>query len=210
MADDRTPFEDVLKRAFDANLQYWETVNRAASDYVEVMAKVWRDAPISWTPGTTKRSSRSPASPAREVEPRFMPALLLEGAAGTEARAVVMVRNDLDREAEAPVVPSVFRSPDGETRDLAVRAEPTRVRVGPGEQVAVTLAVDIPDDVAEGVGWRGEVNVPGLSERGVPVVVRRAAAEKKAATRKKTPTAAAKKKATAAKKKPAAAKKKES
>lgn len=195
MADDRTPLEDVLKRAFDANLRYWETVNRAASEYVQAMTRVWKDAPVSWTPGTSRATRSEPASPAAAAEPRFTPALLLEGPAGEEARAVVMVRNDLDREAEAPVVPSALTGPDGAAVELEVRAEPARVRVKPGEQVAVSLAVEMTDDLDEGVGYRGEVNVPGLSERGVPLVVRRrrasgtdagGEAETKAAPKKKS------------------------
>ena len=164
--------EDVLKRAFDANLRYWETLNRAASEYVQTMTKVWKDAPISWTPGTTS-SKKEAATAARPEEAPFTPALLLEGPAGSTARAVVMVRNDLDREAEAPIVPSLFAGPDGATHDLDVRADPPRVTVAPGGQVAVTLSVPVTSDLHDGVGYRGEVNVPGLSDRGVPVVVRR-------------------------------------
>ena len=73
-----------------------------------------------------------------------MPALLLEGPAGEEARAVVMVRNDLDREAEAPVVATMFVGPGDETRDLELRADPARVRVAPGSiRLARTLVLPI-------------------------------------------------------------------
>lgn len=214
MADERTPWEDVLKRAFDANLRYWETVNRAASDYVQSMTRVWKDAPVSWTPGAPRpASSSAPAAPAEASEPRYTPALLLEGPAGQEARAVVMVRNDLDREAEAPVVPSRLVASDGTALELEVRAEPARVRVQPGEQVAVTLAVEMTEELPVGEGVRGEVNVPGLSERGVPVVVRRreaagsAAAEEKSSAKKEAPKKKASPKKKAASKKAASKKK---
>lgn len=169
---DRTPMEDVLKRAFDANLRYWETLNRAASEYVQTMTKVWKDAPISWAPGISSPKKETAAA-GRADEAPFTPALLLEGPAGSTARAVVMVRNDLGREAEAPIVPSLFTGPDGTTHDLDVRADPPRVTVAAGGQVAVTLSVAVTSDLHDGVGYRGEVNVPGLSDRGVPVVVRR-------------------------------------
>lgn len=169
---ERTPLEEMVKRVLDANLQYWETVSRATSEYVRTMARAWGAAPFTWSLGPTSEGRTSaPGSPASE--PRFTPALLLEGPAGTEARAVIVVRNDLNRPVEAPVVFGDFTGPDGEPAEPELRADPPSVTVPAGGQIPVTLAVAVTADMPEGGAYRGEVDVPGLSEHGVPVVVRR-------------------------------------
>lgn len=191
---EKTPLEEMVRKAFDMNLRYWETVGRATTDYVEAAAKLWADAPISWTPGVRDRgaarggsassggsawstSSAAPASSSKaswaSAEAPATPVLLLEGRAGTEARAMVMISNDLDREAEAAVVASPLRGPDGRFVAADLRTEPTAVKLAPGARTSVTLVVGITDAMEVGADYRGEINVPGLSPRGVPVVVRR-------------------------------------
>lgn len=167
-----TPLEQVVKRVFDANLRYWETLGRATSEYVQTLARAWSDAPFTWSLGPMRERHATPAE-SPSAPPRFAPALLLEGPAGTEARAVIVVRNDLSRQAEAPVVCTGFTGPDGEPAELELRAEPSTVTVPAGGQVPVTLAVSVTADMPEGGAYRGEIDVPGLSECGVPVVVRR-------------------------------------
>jgi len=192
---EKTPLEEMVRKAFDMNLRYWETVGRATTDYVEAAAKLWADAPISWTPGVRDKGSSRWGSASSEAsaasaasgqsasssksaawEPAEAPAtpvLLLEGRAGTEARAMVMISNDLDREAEAAVVASPLRGPDGRFIAADLRTEPTAVKLAPGARTSVTLVVGVTDAMEVGADYRGEINVPGLSTRGVPVVVRR-------------------------------------
>jgi len=198
---EKTPLEEMVRKAFDMNLRYWETVGRATTDYVEAAAKLWADAPISWTPGVRDKgssrwgsaSSEASASTAastsaapsgqsasasragawESAEAAATPVLLLEGRAGTEARAMVMISNDLDREAEAAVVASPLRGPDGRFVAADLRTEPTAVKLAPGARTSVTLVVGVTDAMEVGADYRGEINVPGLSPRGVPVVVRR-------------------------------------
>lgn len=192
---EKTPLEEMVRKAFDMNLRYWETVGRATTDYVEAAAKLWADAPISWTPGVRDKgaarggsaSSSASASSAssgtsasssksgawESTEAAATPVLLLEGRAGTEARAMVVISNDLDREAEAAVVASPLRGPDGRFVAADLRTEPTAVKLAPGARTSVTLVVGVTDAMEVGADYRGEINVPGLSPRGVPVVVRR-------------------------------------
>lgn len=191
---EKTPLEEMVRKAFDMNLRYWETVGRATTDYVEAAAKLWADAPISWTPGVRDKgsarggsaasggsawstSSAAPPSSSKSswesAEAAATPVLLLEGRAGTEARAMVMISNDLDREAEAAVVASPLRGPDGRFVAADLRTEPTAVKLAPGARTSVTLVVGVTDAMEVGADYRGEINVPGLSPRGVPVVVRR-------------------------------------
>ncbi len=178
---DRPILEDVVRRAYDAHVRYWEAVGRATTDYVQTAIKIWADAPISWTPGVRATSPMgSAASPTASLEGHTAPktvvaALLLEGIAGTQARAVVMVSNDLDRDAEAPIVISALRGPDGRFAPLEVRTVPERVKLAAAAKVPVTVSADITDDLVEGSDYHGEINVPGLSPVGVPLVVRRRA-----------------------------------
>jgi hypothetical protein len=168
---DRPLMQDVMKRAFDANLRYWETVGRATTEYVQAVTKIWADAPITWTPGVSSRAAVN-GTPAATTA---APALLLEGFAGAQARATIMVSNDLDREAEAQISVSSLRGPDGRFVAMEIRTIPETVKLAAGARVPVTLAADITDALAEGVDYHGEINVPGLSPRGVPLVLRRRA-----------------------------------
>ncbi len=163
---DRPLLENLLKRGIDANVKYWEAVGRAASDYVQTVSKIWADAPIAFTPGTFTTRSTTTTRPSG-------PALLLEGPAGTQARAVVMISNDLDRDADAAVSVTDLRAPDGQRVSFDIRPSPDRVKLARGEKVPVTLTADITDAMADGVDYEGEINVPGLSTKGVPVVLRR-------------------------------------
>lgn len=173
MADrsERPLMDALVKRAFDANLRYWEAVGRATTDYVQAVTKIWADAPITWTPGAGALSwvPRVPA----DAHPAATPALLLEGVMGSQARAVVLISNDLDREAEAMVSVSELRAPDGRWVSFDIRSSPERVKLAAGARLPVTLTADITDAMAEGVDYHGEINVPGLSNKGVPVVLRR-------------------------------------
>jgi len=164
---EKTPLEEIARRAYDANLRYWEAVGRATSEYVQAVSRLWADAPLAWAP-----QQRGPTATA-EPSSYPPPALLLEGAAGSEARSVVMLTNDLTREVEAGVVASSLTGPGGETAPVRVHAEPEVVKLAPGSRTPVTLSVQLTDALAPGVDYRGEVNVPGLSPRGVAVIVRR-------------------------------------
>jgi len=171
---ERTPLEQMWQRAIDVNVRYWETVGRATTDYMQQITRLWADAPISWSPGPRSPGMR-PASEGSTAagRPSAGPVLLLEGPAGSTAEAVVMISNDLDRRTEAEVDVSKLRGPDGRFVGVSLRPEPALVELDRGERTSVTVRVDITDDLDIGVDYRGEVNVPGLSQRGVPLVVRR-------------------------------------
>jgi hypothetical protein len=169
---DRTPMEDVLRRAFDANVKYWETVGRAATDYVQSVSKLWADAPLSWKPATMSWTAPRSAGTMHH-EPVVSPLLVMEGVLGAEVRTVVMISNDLSREAEATVEISTLRGPDGRFTSVEVRAIPETLKLAAGARMPVTLVAEITDALHEGTDYHGEVTVPGLSARGVPIVVRR-------------------------------------
>lgn len=167
---EKTPFEEVIRKAYDANARYWETVGRATSDYMQAVSKLWAEAPLTWTPGV-----RTPSQQPSEWGDPHAPAaaLVLEGRAGGEARAVVMLTNELGTEVEAAVVASALTGPTGEAVPLKIRTDPEVVKIAPGSKVPVTLMIELSEKLAPGTEYRGEVNVPRLSPRGLPVVVRR-------------------------------------
>jgi hypothetical protein len=47
------------------------------------------------------------------------------------------------------------------------------VILGPGEQAVVRVAAKLDDAFEPGVAYRGEITIPGVSERRIPVVLRR-------------------------------------
>ena len=73
----------------------------------------------------------------------------------------------------SPVVASAFA--DAEGRELRPRLafEPEVVVLDAGEQVLVRVVATIDAALEAGVGYRGEVTVPGLVSRGLSIVVRR-------------------------------------
>jgi len=168
---DKTPMEEAVRRAFDANVRYWETVGRATSDYLETVTKLWSEAPVTWMPGIRTRDART--SSTSQEEPASVPALLLQGPEGSTAQAVVMIRNDLGRDAEAPVLATQLRGPGGATIANRLKTEPETVHLPAGTQAPVTVMVNITRSMEEGVAYKGTIDVPGLSAQGVPVVVRR-------------------------------------
>lgn len=168
---ERTPMEDAVKRAFDANVRYWETMGRATSDYMQAVTKLWAEAPLTWMPGTQRPQATS-AGTSPAGAPPTVPAILLEARVGEEARAMLMISNDLTRHVDADVVASPLTGPSGDVR-VKVRTHPSRVSLAGGAHEAVTLMVNITETLQPGVDYRAEVNVPGLAAQGVPVIVRR-------------------------------------
>ncbi len=172
--------EDVMRRAFDANLRYWETVGRATTDYVQTVSKLWADAPISWKPATmtwnpaTWAGQRTAHADHRH-DAAVAPALVLEGVAGAQVRTVLMISNDLTCDADATVEISTLRGPDGRFASVEVRAMPESLTLVAGARAPVTLVADITDALHVDTDYHGEVTVPGLSTKGVPIVVRRRA-----------------------------------
>ncbi len=70
---------------------------------------------------------------------------------------------------------SALRGPDGRFAALDIRTSPESVKLAAGERAPVTLIADISDALVAGADYHGEINVPGLSSRGIPLIVRRRA-----------------------------------
>ena len=54
---------------------------------------------------------------------------------------------------------------------------PATVSLAPGEQAMVRVAAELDDTLESGVRYRGEIAIPALSDRRIPIVLRRRPAE---------------------------------
>ncbi len=177
-----TRIEDVVRRAIDANLKYYEGLGRLTVDYVSALAEVVSGSKLPIRLGRKAEPSKSTAASGPTAAAQRIPALLLEGGTGTEAQAMFVVNNDLPREVTATVATSGFLDASGNEVHPTLVTDPGVVSLGPGERTAVRILATITEDLEPEVAYRGEITVPGLSERGVPVILRRAGGARGPAT----------------------------
>ncbi len=185
---------EPLQQIVDAQLGYYRALGRVTADYVKALGRVWTDAAGAIIPGMSASSgatggtganARATAAPASRGAPaapaatassaHAPPALVLEAEAGQSAQAVFMVNNELARAVTAAVHASDFTGPDGRPMRPALRVQPGTVALEPGGRQLVQISVFVDEQLEPGVGYRGEVNVPGLSDTPVPVLLRRKA-----------------------------------
>jgi hypothetical protein len=99
--------------------------------------------------------------------------MVLEAPAGQTAVGAFMVQNRLAQRVAAPVVPSAFLDPSGAEVRPALAFEPDVVSLESGEQGLVRVTATIDERLGPGVGYRGEVTVPGPSGDRIALVLRR-------------------------------------
>ena len=163
----------MWRRVLQANLRYYEAVGRLSIDYVRAVAgavgSLGAGLPAS-AAAATRRAAPPVPPPATGAS---APALVLEAEAGARAEGAFIVENLLSEGMSSPVVASAFA--DAEGRELRPRLafEPEVVVLDAGEQVLVRVVATIDEALEAGVGYRGEVTVPGLVSRGLSIVVRR-------------------------------------
>lgn len=174
---DKLSFEEPVRRAIDANLRYYKALGEVTQEYVQSLLGVWRDLPIRL--GSLGSLGSTPAAgPATRATPSGGTAtLVLEAEAGQEAESVFMVENRLPRQVSTTVVTSPFLDPSGRDVQPALRILPGVITLEPGARTLVRIVVAVTDDWAIDVPYRGTVQVPGLSDHAIPVVLRRRATE---------------------------------
>lgn len=99
--------------------------------------------------------------------------LVLEAEAGEQARSYFMVENLLSKRVSAEVIGSPLIDADGKEVEQKINFEPSGISLDPGEKTVVQVVAEINDRLTPGVGYRGSIAVPGLSESSVAMVVRR-------------------------------------
>jgi hypothetical protein len=164
--------EDVLRRALEANLQYYAALGRLTVDYLEALGSIARQVEVPARTLTFRQTA--PATPAPAPAP---PAVtVLEAEAGGTAIGVFLVENLLTEKVSAPVSASAVAAPDGREVAVPLAFDPEVVVLEPGEQILVRVAARVDDGLEADVSYRAEVAVPGVIGTRVPIVVRRRAA----------------------------------
>ena len=164
--------EDVLRRALEANLQYYAALGRLTVDYLEALGSIARQVELPARTLTFRQTA--PATPAPAPAP---PAVtVLEAEAGGTAIGVFLVENLLTEKVSAPVSASAVAAPDGREVAVPLAFDPEVVVLEPGEQILVRVAARVDDRLEADVSYRAEVAVPGVIGTRVPIVVRRRAA----------------------------------
>jgi hypothetical protein len=171
---DKLPFEEPLRRAVDANMRYYEALGRVTQEYWKAIFGIVRELPVRF-------GAASPAATAAHgsggipnpTATATTATLVLEAESGGEARGVFLVENRLGRVVSTAVVTSAFTNPSGRALQPTIRVEPGVVTLPPGGRTLVQIFAVLDDNLETDIPYRGEVNVPGLSESGIPVMLRR-------------------------------------
>jgi hypothetical protein len=180
--------EQIWRRALEANARYYEALGQVTTDYLKALAGVLGEVKL---PASLAGRTAAPVPPAAAAPAPS--AMVLEASAGQTAFGAFMVQNRLGRHVAAPVVTSAFLDASGAEVRPALTFEPDVVSLESGEQVLVRVTAAIDERLEPGVGYRGEVTVPGLSGDRIALVLRRregtvasAAAPAAAATRRRS------------------------
>jgi hypothetical protein len=170
---DPAPPGELLRRAVDANLQYYTALGRLTIEYLEALGAIARRVEVPLPLGT---ATVAPApAPAPPPPPRAPAAMVLEAEAGGTAVGVFLVENLLAEKVSAPVSASSFSAPDGREVTPALAFDPEVVVLDRGEQILVRVATRIEADLEPDISYRGELTVPGIVGTKVPIVLRRRA-----------------------------------
>jgi hypothetical protein len=181
--------EQIWRRALEANARYYEALGQVTTDYLKALAGVLGE--VKLPPASFAGRTAAPVPPAAAAPAPS--AMVLEAPAGQTAVGAFMVQNRLGQHVAAPVVTSAFLDASGAELRPALTFEPDVVSLESGEQVLVRVTAAIDERLEPGVGYRGEVTVPGLSGDRIALVLRRregtvasAAAPAAAATRRRS------------------------
>lgn len=167
----------------DANLRYYEALGKITQDYMRALFGVFRDIPIRLPIGSaTSTQTAAAPKPANASASTSAATLVLEAGSGEEANGVFLVENKLARTVSTAVMTSEFADPSGRAIRPALRIVPNVVTLEPGGRSLVQIFAAVSDDLEADVPYRGEVSVPGLSDHGIPVMLRRRASSDTART----------------------------
>jgi hypothetical protein len=120
--------------------------------------------PVASSPGARRASAESPT-------------LLVEADGDRPGFGVFLVENLTAEPVSAPITVSTFVDEHGREVRPRLVLRPATVSLGPGEQAMVQLAAELDGALESGVRYRGEIAIPALSNRRIPIVLRRRAAE---------------------------------
>lgn len=181
---DRSPTEEAIRKALEANTRYYEALGRVTTEYVQTLTEIFSGVKLNLPPirlgvpatEAGARPATAQAAPQPTPSPQIvaevaMPALVLEGAPGEEVRGVFAVSNELGHDVSAPVMSRSIETPVGV---VELRAAPALVEVATGAQALVEVGATVPEGLPSGESFEGQLSVPGLSSAVVTVILRRA------------------------------------
>jgi len=175
---DRDHVEDALRRVVQANLRYYEAVERLSVDYVRAVAGAvgslgaWLPKEMAVRTADKPRTTRD-SHLATVESPASAPALVLEAEDGGSATGAFVVENLLAEGMSSPVVVSAFVSDNGHELRPGLVFDPEVVVLAAGEETLVRVVATVDEAFEPGVAYRAEVTVPGLAGPGLTMVVRR-------------------------------------
>lgn len=166
---------DILRRAFNANMQYYMTLSELAADCLQALIGSDKN------PASTHTANSNSDTGAHDIfnanNPRSSEApvttIVLESEAGGLALGAFLIENALSAPVDAPIEVSEFVGPDGAEIRPLIKFEPDAVRLESKEQVLVRVVARIDKALDPGVRYRGVIHVPGLPGTQVPLVLRR-------------------------------------
>lgn len=164
---------ELIRRAALTNIGFYEGLVEISANYLKNLSAILNDVqePVS--------------TQAQKAQPRTKSAaLVLEAEAGERAEAYFVVENQLTRKVPAKIIASPIVDPDGEEVTQELQFEPSTIKLEPGERIIVQVAADIDEGLEPGVGYRGSITVPGLSDTPAAVVIRRQHSDEEPAEKK--------------------------
>lgn len=142
-------------------MRYYEGLFRLSSDYLRGLGEVL----TSQSTGEARPREPDKTAPASS-------AVILEAEGGQLAQGFFAVQNQLAQSVSARVASSPLLDPNGQEVPSKIHCEPQTVDLGPGQQAVVRVLAEIDDRLEPGIGYRGTLSIPGISDA-APLVVRR-------------------------------------
>jgi hypothetical protein len=99
--------------------------------------------------------------------------VLIEAEAGKHGIGVFQIESHATTSVSTAVRVTPLVAPGGETAEVSVKFEPSVLTLEPGHHALVQVSVAVNETLRPGVRYAGFVQLPGLSDLGVPIVVRR-------------------------------------
>lgn len=150
-------------QAVNAHVRYYGVLGRLAARAARSVAG--GVVQVSLAPEWNARAPAVPLPPPA--------AMLLESESGSCAVGMFLVENQLGQPVSAPVAPSTFVDAEGREVQPRLAFSPQVVRLQPGEQALVRVAVAFDERLRPGIRYLGTISVPGVSSASVAVVLRR-------------------------------------
>jgi hypothetical protein len=159
------PVEQILRKAVDLHLRFVKALGQVTADHVKQFIEVLDERHSA--------PAGQPSSAPPQPPPAPSSAMVFEGAAGTVVSGAFMLENHLPDTVEAVTKASPLRSPAGDILNLAFRFDPSSVLLKPREKALIRATVLIPEDMATGIPYAGNLLIPEIAGASVPLEVRR-------------------------------------